>query len=75
MEVATLKSCGDMTRIYHYEEFTSNSGTKMYIEQYGEKPLFVKLWRYGILHDGTFATIERDYLHSKPRKSRLIERY
>ena len=36
-----------MTIVYKREEFEAGSGLMLYIEQYAEKPYFVKFWRYG----------------------------
>lgn len=42
----------------------------MFIEQYADKPDFVKFWRYG-----TEGRIWKNCLLSKPNKKRLIENY
>lgn len=59
-----------MTITHKYEEFTSESGLKMFIEQYSEKTNFVKFWRYGVN-----GIIWKDCLLSKPNKKKLIENY
>lgn len=59
-----------MTTIFKQEEIITSSGKVMFIEQYAEKPYFVKFWRYGA--DGI---IYNDQLRSKPNKKRLIKKY
>lgn len=59
-----------MTIIYKSESFKSNAGLNMFIEQYADKPDFVKYWRYGA--EG--RTWSKDLL-SRPNKKRLIENY
>lgn len=59
-----------MTVVYKHEEFEAGSGTKLYIEQYGEKPHFIKFWRYGPV-----GGVWSDMLLTKPSKKRLIETY
>lgn len=63
-----------MTNVFHYEEFETNSGQTMFIEQYGEKPLFVKFWRYGVVSE-RYTHVYSDMLYNKPRKKVLIEKY
>ena len=60
-----------MTVGYKYEEFRTNSGLVMFIEQYAEKPHFVKFWRYGVVGGSVWS----DMLSSKPNKKQLINRY
>lgn len=62
-----------MTIVFKHEEFVTDSGQRMFIEQYAEKPHFVKFWRYGTA--GRYGRIHNDMLLSKPRKKRLIESY
>lgn len=67
-----------MTKVYKYEEFKSNAGQTLFIEQYAEKPHFTKFWRYGVvLDDGIerFCHVYSKMLLSKPNKKRLIETY
>lgn len=59
-----------MTVVYKREEFETNGGLKMVIEEYADKPNFVRFWRYG-----TVDHVWSDMLLSKPRKKRLIETY
>ena len=40
-----------MTIVFKYEEFETNAGQIMFIEQYAEKPHFNKFWRYGVVMD------------------------
>ena len=60
-----------MTVGYKYEEFRTNSGLVMFIEQYAKKPYFVKFWRYGVVGSSVWS----DMLSSKPNKKQLINRY
>ena len=60
-----------MTVGYKYEEFRTNSGLEMFIEQYADKPHFVKFWRYGVVGGEVIS----DMLSHKPNKKNLIERY
>jgi hypothetical protein len=67
-----------MTRTLKYEEFVSNSGLMLFIEQYADKPHFAPLWRYGSKFEYNGKTYSQIYgrdLMSKPNKKRLIERY
>ena len=59
-----------MTVVYKREEFYAGSGIMLYIEQYAEKPHFVKFWRYGPV-----GGVWSDMLMAKPSKKRLIETY
>lgn len=59
-----------MTIVYKREVFEAGSGTMLYIEQYAEKPHFVKFWRYGPV-----GGVLSDMLMTKPSKKRLIETY
>lgn len=59
-----------MTVVFQREEFEAGSGTMLYIEQYAEKPHFVKFWRYGPV-----GGVWSDMLLTKPSKKRLIETY
>ena len=59
-----------MTIVYKREEFETCSGTMLYIEQYAEKPHFVKFWRYGPI-----GGVWSDMLITKPSKKRLIQTY
>lgn len=60
-----------MTIVYQHEEFVTNSGQKMFIEQYGNKPHFNKFWRYGTA--GFNGRVWKDMLLTKPRTSLLKE--
>ena len=59
-----------MTVVYKREEFETNGGLKMFIEEYADKPHFVKFWRYGPV-----GGVWSDMLMTKPSKKRLIETY
>lgn len=59
-----------MEIVYKREEFSANSGLQIFVEQYAEKPNFVKFWRYGANN-----CIWKDMLLTKPNKSRLIKTY
>lgn len=63
-----LTNTNNMTIVYKREEFEAGSGLMLYIEQYAEKPHFVKFWRYGPI-----GGVWSDMLMTKPRKKRLIE--
>ena len=60
-----------MTIEFKYEEFRTTSGSLMFIEQYAEKPHFVKFWRYGVVGGAVLS----DMLSHKPNKKNLINRY
>lgn len=62
-----------MTIVFKHEEFVTDSGQRMFIEQYADKPHFVKLWRYGAA--GFYGRVFSSGLLTKPRKKRLIESY
>lgn len=59
-----------MTIIHKRIEFTSLSGLVLFIEQYSEKPNFVKFWRYGC-----GVNVWSDMLLCRPNKRKLIDNY
>lgn len=54
-----------MTITYHEETHTIN-GREFFIEQYADKPHFVKYWRYGEIINGIGYT-HSEMLWTKPR--------
>jgi hypothetical protein len=64
------------SRTYKYEEFQAHSGLTLFIEQYAEKPNWVKYWMYGSVDTKTRqAVVWSKGLLSRPNKKRLIENY
>lgn len=61
----------NMTIIYKHIEFTTNSGIRMFAEQYADKPLFAKFWRYGTLEGHIWS----DTLLARPNIKRITENY
>lgn len=61
-----------MTATRKHEDFTTNSGLLLFIEQYHEKEWHgdVWLWRYG-----TECSVWKDMLLSKPNIKRLKANY
>lgn len=67
-----------MTIGFYYEEFEAQSGQILFIEQYADKPHFVKFWRYGTISEYNGRKYSNIYGHTllhKPRKKRLIKQY
>lgn len=60
-----------MTITYKFIEFTTNSGLRMFAEQYADKSSFAKFWRYGEVG----GRIWSDTLLTKPNIKRIIENY
>lgn len=59
-----------MTIVYKSETFVTRSGEEMFIEQYAEKPFYIKFWRYGF-KDRAIS----DMLLNRPNKKKLINKY
>lgn len=59
-----------MTIGYKHQEYTTASGSRLVVEQYADKPHFVKFWRYSI--NGILIS---DQLFSRPNVKRLINLY
>ena len=59
-----------MTITLEYLEYTTESGGKLVIERYADKPYFNPLWRYRI--DGSVVSSQ---LLRKPNVKRLISMY
>lgn len=67
------------TTVLKTETFSVKSGQRMYIEQYGDKPHFTPVWRYGFIYerDGSevFDRPISDMLLARPNKQRLINKF
>jgi hypothetical protein len=59
-----------MTIGYYWKEYVIN-GTTYFVEQYADKPYFVKLWAYGYIHKGLAYHISTG-LRSRPNLKRLF---
>lgn len=59
-----------MTITLEYLEYTTESGSRLVLEQYADKPYFNPLWRYRI--DGRVVSSQ---LLRKPNVKRLISMY
>ena len=60
-----------MTIVDKRIEFTTNSGLRMFAEQYMDKPSFAKFWRYGEVG----GRIWSDTLLARPNIKRIKENY
>ena len=60
-----------MTITSNHIEFTTNSGLRMFAEQYADKPSFAEFWRYGEVG----GRIWSDTLLSRPNIKRIKENY
>lgn len=59
-----------MTTTFKHEAHTGPTGTVLVVEQYAEKPHFIKFWRWSI--NGVYGGV---MLKNKPNIKRLKEKY